>query len=173
MGRNLLQALGLDANLNFDPTSKQFRTSANVADLSRIEKLVQQLKPPVWPEKVFGEIDQAKVIRGARLYEQHCAHCHVSKLTEPNKYGKQFKAVNLISLEEIGTDPLSATNFNARMVKTGPLGFDLLPVADTAEYLTTQILEGQYKEHGISQEEQKEWNGYRPHTIEGPLAYIA
>ena len=107
------------------------------------------------------------------MYEQQCAHCHVAKLTEPNESGKQFKEVNLIPLAEIGTDPLSATNFHQRTVNTGPLGFGLLTVADTAEYLTTQILEGQYKEHGISQEEQKEWNGYRPNTIEGQLAYIA
>ena len=173
MGRNLLQALGLGANLNFDSTNRQFLSSANVADLSRIEKLVQTLEPPVWPEKILGRIDQVKANRGARLYELHCAHCHVAKLTEPNESGKQFKEVNLIPLKEIGTDPLSATNFHQRTVKTGPLGFGLLSVADTAEHLTTQILQGQYKEHGISQEEQKEWNGYRPNTIEGPLAYVA
>ncbi len=173
MGRNLLQALGLGADLSFDPTNQKFRTSANVSDLSQIEKLVQQLKPPVWPEKVFGVIDEAKAIRGARLYEQHCAHCHVATLSDPNESGKQFKEVNLIPLKEIGTDPLAATNFHQRTVNTGPLGFDLLTVADTAEYLTTQILEGQYQEQNISQEQQQAWNGYRPNTIEGPLAYVA
>ena len=173
MGRNLLQALGLGANLSFDPTSKQFQTSANVVDLSRIEKLVQRLEPPVWPEKILGPIDHVKANRGAKLYEQQCAHCHVAQLTEPNESGKKFKEVNLIPLKEIGTDPLSATNFFQRTVATGPLGFGLLTVADTAEYLTTQILEGQYLKHEISQEEQEEWNGYRPNTIEGPLAYVA
>lgn len=173
MGRNLLQALGLGANLHVDPISGQFRTSANIADLYKIERIVQTLKPPIWPENVLGIIDQEKARRGARLYEKHCAHCHVPKLTEPNKYGKQFKAVHLIPLEEIGTDPLSATNFHARMVKTGPLGFDLLPVADTAEYLTTQIMKGQYQEQRISQEQQEEWSGYRPNHIQGAAAYIA
>ncbi len=173
MGRNLLQALGLGAKLHMDPISGQFRTSVNIADLYEIERIVQTLKPPIWPEKVLGVIDQAKARRGARLYEQHCAHCHVPNLTEPNQDGKQFKAVNLIPLEEIGTDPLSAINFHVRMVKTGPLGFDLLPVADTAEYLTTQILEGQYEEQHISQEQQSEWNGYRSNHIQGAAAYIA
>ncbi|MEE8124184.1 MAG: di-heme-cytochrome C peroxidase [Nitrospirales bacterium] len=174
MGRNLLQALGLNANLTLEPNKNQFRTSASVKDLARIEKLVQNLRPPAWPSKIFEQpIDQARANRGAKLYEQHCAHCHVAKLTEPNKYGKQFKEVNLIPLEEIGTDPLSATNFHGRTVKSGPLGLGLLTVADTAQYLTTKILERQYKELNISQEQQEAWNGYRPNKMQGELAYIA
>ncbi len=173
MGRNLLQALGLGADLSFDSANKQFWSSANVLDLSRIERVVQQLNPPVWPEKILGPIDQIQVSRGARLYEQHCAHCHVAALPEPRQDGKQFKEVHLIPLEEIGTDPLSATNFYYRTAKTGSVGLGLLSVADTAEYLTTNIIEGQYKEQNISQEQQDEWNGYRPNTLERELAYMA
>lgn len=173
MGRNLLQALGLNANLIFDSNDKQFRTSTSVKDLSRIEKLIQHLASPMWPGELFGAIDQAKASRGEKLYEQHCAHCHVPKLTAPNKYGQQFKHVILIPLEEIGTDPLSATNFHNRTVKSGPLGLGLLTVADTAQYLTTHILEGQYKELDISEEQQNAWNGGRRNTIQAPLAYIA
>jgi hypothetical protein len=97
----------------------------------------------------------------------------VAKLTEPNAFGKQFKEVNLIPLDEIGTDPLSATNFHNRTVQSGSLGLGLLPVADAAEYLTTKILEGQYKEMKISPEQQEAWNGYRSNTMQAPLAYIA
>ncbi len=173
MGRNLLQALGLNANLIFDSNDKQFRTSTSVKDLSRLEKFVQKLGSPIWPGELFGTIDQAQASRGGKLYEQHCAHCHVPKLTEPNKYGQQFKEVILIPLEEIGTDPLSATNFHNRTVKSGPLGLGLLTVADTAQYLTTNILEGQYKELEISEEQQKAWNGGRPNKMQAPLAYVA
>ncbi len=174
MGRNLIQALGLNANLMLDPNNNQFRTSASVRDLAEIEKLVRGLRPPAWPSEKFElPIDQSQVNRGANLYEQHCAHCHVAKLTEPNKYGKKFKMVNLIPLEEIGTDPLSATNFHHRIVKSGPLRLGLLTVADTAEYLTTKILERQYKDLKVSQEQQESWNGYRPNTMQGKLAYIA
>ncbi len=173
MGRNLLQAIGLNAKLTWDPNNKQFRTSTSIEDLDKIEKLVQKLEPPAWPSKTFGVIDQAKAGRGAKLYEQHCAHCHVPKLTEPDKYGRQFKEVLLIPLKEIGTDPISATNFHNRTVKTGSLGLGILTVADTAQYLTTKILEGQYKELNISREQQEAWNGYRPNTMQAPLAYIA
>jgi len=174
MGRNLLQAIGLNANLLLDSNNNQFRTSASAKNLAEIEKLVQDLKPPAWPSEEFElPINQTQAIRGARLYEQHCAHCHVPKLTEPNKHGKQFKKVNLIPLEEIGTDPLSATNFHLRTVQSGILGLGLLTVADTAEYLTTKILDRQYKELNVSQEQQEGWNGYRPNTMKGKLTYIA
>jgi len=173
MGRNLLQAIGLNANLTLEPNDNRFRTSASVKDLARIEKLVQKLKPPAWPGKLFGAIDQAKASGGAKLYDQHCAHCHVPKLTPPDKNGRQFKKVFLIPLEEIGSDPISATNFHNRTVKSGPLGLGLLTVADTAQYLTTKILEGQYKELNFSQEQQEAWNGYRPNKMQAPLAYIA
>jgi cytochrome c5 len=174
MGRNLLQAIGLNATLTLEPNNKQFRTSASVKNLARIEKLVQKLQPPAWPSKIFEKpINQSRASQGAKLYEKHCAHCHVAKLTEPNKYGRQFKKVVLIPLGEIGTDPLSATNFHNRTVKSGPLGLGLLTVADTAQYLTTKILEEQYKELKISQEQQKAWNGYRPNKMRAPLAYIA
>jgi hypothetical protein len=48
-----------------------------------------------------------------------------------------------------------------------------LTAADVAQYLTTKILEGQYKELNIPQEQQEAWNGYRPNIIQAPLAYMA
>lgn len=173
MGRNLGQAIGVNANVVLEQTQDQFRTSVSVKDLAEIEELVQRLQPPAWPSALFGAINQIKARRGSKLYEQHCAHCHVPKLTAPNKYGKQFKEVNLIPLQEIGTDPVSATNFHHRMVKTGPLGLGLLPVADTTAYLTSQIQARQYKELKIPEDQQETWNGYRPNTMQAPLAYIA
>ena len=173
MGRNLLQAMGLNANLRLDPKNKQFRVSTNVKDLARIEKLVQKLEAPSWPEKLLSPIDYGRAGRGAALYDQHCAHCHVQKLTEANSGGKQFKEILVVPLKEIGTDPISATNFHNRTVKSGPLGLGLLTVADTAEYLTTKILEGQYKELNIPQKTQSSLSGYRPNNMRAPLGYVA
>lgn len=174
MGRNLLQALGLNANLTVEPNNNSFKTSTSIKDLAGIEKLVQRLQPPDWPVKIFGKpIDQASASQGGKLYEQHCAHCHVPKLTEPNAHGDQFKKVHLIPLQEIGTDPLSATNFHNRMVKSGPLGLGLLTVADTAQYLTTKIMEGQFKELNLTHEQQKAWTGDRANTMRAPLGYMA
>jgi mono/diheme cytochrome c family protein len=174
MGRNLLQAIGLGARLTWDPNDNRFRTSVSVKDLAKIEELIQKLKPPAWPSKIFTTpIDEEKASRGATLYKEQCAHCHVPELTPPNNNHQPFKMVNLIPLEEIGTDPLSATNFHNRTVKTGPLGFGLLTAADVAQYLTTNILEGQYHELDLPQEQQDVWNGYRPNIIQAPLAYMA
>ncbi len=174
LGRNLLQALGLNATVTVDPSHQSFRPSSSIKNLVDIEKIVRLLQPPAWPDHIFGTpIDQIRASRGAQLYERHCAHCHVPKLTEPNEYGWQFKNVFLIPLGEIGTDPVSATNFHYRTVKSGPLGLGVLTASDTAQYLTTHILNQQYQELGISEEEQKRLNGGRSNTMRAPLAYVA
>ena len=173
MGRNLGEAIGVNATLLLNPGDDQFTTSVDVRELAETEELIQQLEPPVWPTEIFGALDQKKVRRGEKLYAQHCAHCHVPKMTAPNQYGKRFKDVNLIPLEEIGTDPISATNFHKRTVKTGPLGVGVKTAAEATAYLTTKIRERQYQELGLSQEEQQEWDGYRPNLWQAPLKYMA
>ncbi|NKB81426.1 MAG: hypothetical protein GKS05_06005 [Nitrospirales bacterium] len=173
MGRNLGQAIGVNATLVLEPGENQFATSVNVKELAAIEELIQQLEPPVWPSEIFGTIDQKKVKRGAKLYEEQCAHCHVPEMTTPNQHGRQFKRVNLIPLEEIGTDPLSATNFHDRMVETGPLGLGVKTAAEATQHLTSNIRNRQYHELKLSKEQQRSWDGYRPNLWRAPLAYIA
>lgn len=173
MGRNLGEAIGVNASLLLNPGEDQFAASVNVQELAAIEELIQKLQPPVWPAKIFGTVDQEKVKRGASLYGQHCAHCHVPKLSAPNQYGKQFKEVNLIPLAEIGTDPVSAMNFHNRTVETGPLGLGVKTAAEVTAYLTSKIRDRQYQALGLSPEQQQAWDGYRLNLWRAPLAYMA
>lgn len=173
MGRNLGEAIGVNASLTVEPGEDQFATSVNVQELAAIEELIHHLQPPVWPAEILGALDQEKVQRGAKLYTDHCAHCHVPKLSAPNQYGKQFKKINLIPLEEIGTDPVSARNFHDRTVETGPLGLGVKTAAEATAYLTTKIRDRQYQKLGLSPEQQQAWDGYRPNLWQAPLAYIA
>ncbi|MCA9463950.1 MAG: hypothetical protein KC643_00645 [Nitrospira sp.] len=174
MGRNLLQALGLNANVIITSGPEQFRSSVNPKDLFQIETYIKNIRPPTWPSEIFQQpIDKARVVRGSILYEKHCAHCHVPKLTRKNDAGPKFKNVHLIPIDEIGTDPIAANNFNTRLVYTGPLEMGLLTASDTAEFLTTKILERSYGELHLSENEKQAWNGFRPNQMKSPLAYVA
>ena len=173
MGRNLGQAIGINATLILEPGDKQFSTSVSVKELAAMEALIQQLQPPTWPSEIFGPIDQEKAKRGAKLYKEQCAHCHVPEMTRPNQHGKQFKKINMIPLEEIGTDPRAATNFHDRMVETGSLGLGVITAAEATQYLTSNIRNRQYRELNLSEAQQQLWDGYKLNLWRAPLAYMA
>lgn len=80
----------------------------------------------------------------------------------------------MIPLDEIGTDPLTATNFNQRTAVTGPvLGLGTAAAKDGLKYIGAKIAETNYAQLGVSPAEQVEWNGYREDNIVAPLAYRA
>jgi mono/diheme cytochrome c family protein len=121
MVRNIGEALGVRARVNLTDPSKLYRSTVHVKNLWEMENLIAGttafagLKSPAWPTEIFGQIDQAKAQKGADLYKKHCQHCHLPPLDSPEiqdpKYweaglgGKRFLKLNVIPLEEIGTDP--------------------------------------------------------------------
>ena len=173
LGRNLGQAIGVNAPVVLVPGPDQFRTTINIADLDTIEQHLRQLKSPVWPVEIFGKLNEQRIQRGQLLYTQLCAHCHVPELTPINNHGKRFLSVTMVPLEEIGTDAVSATNFNQRRAKTGVLDKGELSAAEATAYITEGIRQRQYQELGLSLEKQNEMDGYRPNMWRAPLAYIA
>jgi hypothetical protein len=105
--RNVGQALGLGAV--YDPLTHA--STIKVENLHTLEVIALKIDPPKWPEDVFGRIDPEKFERGAKLFQTHCAQCHVTTagkvpdLREP--------------LSSIGTDPNRAESF-ARPVENRP-----------------------------------------------------
>ena len=57
----------------------------------RSQHSLEMLRPPKWPEDVFGRLDRAKVDAGQALYEEHCARCHTRTVLPPNSLGIVFK----------------------------------------------------------------------------------
>ena len=49
-----------------------------------IEETLQRLKPPVWPEDLFGAVDKPLAAQGRALFAENCAGCHVPSVTEEN-----------------------------------------------------------------------------------------
>lgn len=129
LARNVGEALGVGAiaPLRSDmqeplPAAERFRSSVDVAGLTRIEHALQMLKPPRWPEHILGAIDRDKAARGQRLFEQHCRGCHGPHVSEPARarataplkpQGLEWR-IEVIPLEHIGTDPTAAQGFMER-----------------------------------------------------------
>ncbi len=92
MARNIGEALGVGARLQiFDEHGQPLRgeqryaSSVRLHDLHALEETLQQLKPPTWPEDLFGRIDLQRASQGRALFEANCAFCHAPKV-QPAEY---------------------------------------------------------------------------------------
>ena len=130
LARNIGEALGVGAVIRMTdtygnpvPPEQRFVTSVDVPNLDRIEHTLQKLKPPRWPEDLFGPVDQALASRGEKLFEQHCQGCHGPHVA--TKARQQFASptkgspdeewmIEVIPAEHIGTDPNEANGFLSR-----------------------------------------------------------
>jgi len=189
MVRNIGEALGVRAHVNLKDPAKLFRSTVNVKNLHSIENQLAGpsefagLHAPVWPANVFGPLDQTKVAAGKQLYSQHCQHCHLPPLDSPEiqdqKYweaglgGKRFLKLNLIPLDEIGTDPREASGWAQRQAVTGALGLGTVSAAEGLRLVTRKIADMNYDALGLTPEQRTEWDGYRDDGVIAPLGYRA
>lgn len=95
--RSIGEAIGVGATMH----------SVNVVNQMHIEEQVHKLTAPVWPE-LFGKPDQAKVVKGRELYNQHCFGCHSPKKLDE----KGLVVFPLFTVDQVGTDPNDAKNFD-------------------------------------------------------------
>ena len=106
IGRNVGEVLGVFGTLDIKP-GVLYPASAKVANLGRLEKWMESLWSPKWPEKYIGVIDTEKANAGKIVYANNCVSCHATiERTNPDR--RVF--ANMIPLKPIGTDPLMALN---------------------------------------------------------------
>ncbi len=189
MVRNVGEALGVRARVNLKDPSKLFQSTVNVKNQWLLESMLagptafNGLKSPPWPQDLFGPIDQVKAAKGAQLYKEQCQHCHLPPLDSPEikdpKYwepgleGKMFLKLNLIPLDEIGTDPTEATDWANRTAVTDALGLGTVSASTGLRVITGKIRDINYDAMGLTPEQRMEWNGYRQDGVVAPLAYRA
>jgi mono/diheme cytochrome c family protein len=106
--RSIGEAIGVGAA--FD--AETLDTTVAIANQMRIEEQIQKLTAPAWPDQ-FGKPDAARIARGKEVYAGHCAKCHDP--TEKDDRG--LLVFHLSTLEEAGTDPFDAQNFDRPVVK--------------------------------------------------------
>jgi RoxA-like, cytochrome c-like len=83
MARNINESLGTGARLDaFDehgaplPMHLRYGTSVQPDKLHAIERMIDKLEAPSWPENLFGRIDVVKARKGRALFDVNCRHCH-------------------------------------------------------------------------------------------------
>ena len=187
MARNIGEALGVGATLDFFDSAGQplkgearYPSSVRVRDLNLIEETLQRLKPPTWPEALFGAVDKPLAARGRALFAENCAGCHVPSVTLVN--GRPVQQLKMLPVDYIGTDPGTASNIaNQRYdlsalqwdpaelaqlnvelhpTPTEPLDLRSLSVAKGLAYVTAFVEEHAYRAAGITPEERPRLDGY-------------
>lgn len=200
--RNAGESMGVFADVNFNPsdTTRLFDSMVQPRNLYEMESLIrgpapfEGLKPPKWPEDLFGAIDQDLAARGKELYTKHCQGCHHPVRTEdppylPDKYwtevdsfGNRYLDLKLVNLYEVGTDPKAAMNFAQRIVKLGELGEmfreepgrgGLRSAGDALPFLVSNTVNKKFDEIGLPDSLREVWRGLRPNDIRAPLGYLA
>jgi hypothetical protein len=138
MERNIGQALGVGAL--FDAST--YESTVNLDNLHQLESLAYKISPPRWPDG-FPPIDTAKAERGRALFYQDCAGCH-----ETFKTDGLMRVYQLFPLSVVGTDPMTAINFERQVmladgtVRTFP---------DAALDLITRIKQKAYQERNLDE----------------------
>jgi RoxA-like, cytochrome c-like len=177
--RNHGETLGVFASMDFrskSPKDGLFDTSAQIANLQKIEHLLDRLAPPKWPEEVLGKIDRKKAAQGKALFATHCASCHNSypyTWTEPNKYGKRFIQVGLVPQTYVGTDPAQFDSTQAYAL-TGHLseylppplkGQAIVPTPELRKALVVATVRKALDAMKISDADRLDLNGYRQEPL--------
>ncbi|NMZ10895.1 cytochrome c [Pseudomonas proteolytica] len=187
MARNIGEALGVGATLAFFDSAGQplqgdarYPSSVRVRDLNLIEETLQRLKPPTWPEALFGAIDKPLAARGRALFTENCAACHVPSVSEVN--GRPVQQLKMLAVDYIGTDPGTASNIadqrydlsalqwdpaelaqlNVELhpTPTEPLDLRSLSVAKGLAYVTAFVEEHAYRAAGITPAERPRLDGF-------------
>jgi hypothetical protein len=184
--RNIGEALGVRAIAKlYGPEAKLFQSSVKMEGLKKLEDLLagetpySGLRSPQWPT-VFPALDRAKVAKGAALYAQHCAGCHLPsaeelqmdlqsaapKYWESNGQGKRFLDLLDIKVVDVGTDPRQAMDFMERTADSGDLGKGRVSAGAGLELVTRGIRDQYFLKMGYSQQQRQEWLGYRDEQLQ-------
>src|SRR5688572_28608615 len=131
------------------PPQDRFRSTVDIAALTRMEHALQLLRPPRWPEDILGAIDREKAARGEVLFRERCQECHGP---HPAEVARQQASAPLktipgtgwrlevIPLDHIGTDPTAAMRFIERRYDLSRTGITNAELADTLRPLLTRSL---------------------------------
>ena len=144
MERNIGQALGVGAL--FDAAT--FRSTVRLDDLHRLENLAYRLEAPSWPS-FLPPIDQAKAALGQQHFTKYCVGCHETWTTDG-----QMREYKLFGLSEVGTDPMTALNYE-RPVQTAT--GDVKPFPYAAMDLIKRVKTVAYEQRGLDQKTIEQW----------------
>jgi len=134
MARNIGEALGVGATLRLVEASghpvaeaERYASSVRLRDLYTLEETLKQLKPPSWPEEVFGKIDTQLASQGRALFSENCAYCHAPDPKPRNERLAPARdpewRMRIVPIEIVGTDPTTANNIADHRFDISKLGW--------------------------------------------------
>jgi hypothetical protein len=193
MARNVGEALGVGATLHLlgadgHPVaeSERYSSSVRLRDLYTLEETLKQLRPPAWPEQVFGKIDLPLASQGRALFSENCAYCHAP---DPKKPAERFAPsrdpewrMRVVPTAIVRTDPTTADNIADHRFDISKLGWtkaelgkldvrlfgaslddiDLSNIssAKALAYVTAYVENRAYQDAGISDRERWRMDGF-------------
>lgn len=108
--RNFGESLGVFARYDLKSSSPEqglFDGTSDIRGQVKLERLLRQLAPPPWPEKLLGKLDPVKVKHGQKLFVENCQECHTSypyRWSPERAPGKRFIENALVPQKVVGTD---------------------------------------------------------------------
>jgi mono/diheme cytochrome c family protein len=154
MARNLGESLGVGATFAFFdrygrplPEELRYSTTTRLQDLHTIELKLRELRPPVWPEELLGQVDRQQAVAGGLHFIRTCQGCH-----GPHPASDRQKTIEMplkspddphwkmktLTAQEIGTDPNAAVNFVENRYDLTPTG---LSIGEVREVLGAEMQE--------------------------------
>ena len=193
MARNIGEALGVGATLHLMqpdgqavPEGERYASSVRLRDLHTLEETLKQLKPPTWPEQVFGKIDVQLASQGRALFSENCAYCHAPDPKPRNERLAQARdpewRMRIVPTRIIGTDSTAADNIadhrfdisrlgwnktelgklDVRLFSATPDQIDLQRISSAKglAYITAYVENRAYQDAGIQPRERWRMDGY-------------
>jgi mono/diheme cytochrome c family protein len=183
MSRNVGESLGVGAETNFvdaagNPVQgpEKWNSSTNFDNLYILEGLLRELKPPSWPEKLFGRVDKKLAESGKKLYSTHCASCHAPRPVKGGDRQYAKLAVTTVPLEVIGTDPQRVLNSASAVFNPFKLTGSSAPIGIAAglPFVNQQLMNRFYDINNFSARERSIYDGLsRPNLARFELMYKA
>ncbi|MEZ6062106.1 MAG: catalase family protein [Planctomycetaceae bacterium] len=121
--RNVGEVLGVFGAFSVAAGPGQFDSTVRLANLVRLEHgLLQNLRPPPWPEHILGKLDTEKVNLGRELFRQNCQSCHPLR-KQDGSFALNHLGRIPIRTAMVGTDLQFLKNLSPEdLAFTGPLG---------------------------------------------------
>lgn len=193
MARNIGEALGVGASLHlFDenggklPEGERYPSSVRLRDLHTLEETLRQLKPPTWPEEIFGKVDIQLASQGRALFAENCAYCHAPDPVPRDQRLAPARdpewRMRIVPTRIIGTDPTTADNIADHRFDIRKLGwkkeelakldvrlfgasldevdFASISSAKGLAYVTAYVEDRAYRDAGIQPRERWRMDGY-------------
>jgi len=165
------------------PAEGLFQSNGAISELVRVEKQLDRLAPPSWPEDVLGQIDRGKAKAGKALFVELCASCHnvwPYRWTEPNKYGKRFVLVGLTPQTYVGTDksqfeslkPLAFTGEFSKFFPPELRGRPFLPPLELTGFITAEVRGLAIRKLKLTEAQELELHGYRELPSPRPAEHV-